>query len=299
MLGMFQTFVTYAEELGLELIKTEVKQTLTEEELLKIIPNFDGWIIGDDPATRRVLKIGSKGRLKAAVKWGIGVDNVDFEACKDYGISIANTPGMFGKEVSDIAIGYVIGLARQTFYIDRKIRKGDWPKPVGISLNEKVAAVVGFGDIGKNTVERLRALGMDILVYDPFIKDKNSTLNISFPKWPQRIDEADFIIMNCALSSSSFHMLNSNIFPKMKDGVRIVNVGRGQLIEETSLIKFLNSGKVHSVALDVFEEEPISLSSPLLKFENCIFGSHNSSNTIEGVTKTSKKAIQLISSFLK
>lgn len=105
--------------------------------------------------------------------------------------------------------------------------------------------------------------------------------------------------MNCALSQSSFHMVNSEVFPKMKNGVRIVNVGRGQLIEESSLINFLNSGKVHSVALDVFEVEPITLSSPLLRFENCIFGSHNSSNTIEGVIKTSRKAIQLISSFLK
>ena len=240
MLGMFPTFVTYAEELGLELIKKEVKQTLTEEELLDIIPNFDGWIIGDDPATRKVLKVGSQGRLKAAVKWGIGVDNVDFEACKDFGINIKNTPGMFGKEVADIATGYVIALARQTFYIDRKIREGDWPKPVGISLNEKVAAVVGYGDIGKNTVERLRSLGMNILVYDPFIKEKISSPNISFANWPERIDEADFIIMNCALSASSFHMVNSEIFPKMKDGVRIVNVGRGQLVEEPALIRFLN-----------------------------------------------------------
>tara|TARA_Y100001933_G_C19000637_1_gene564475 strand:+ start:904 stop:1803 length:900 start_codon:yes stop_codon:yes gene_type:complete len=299
MLGLLPTFLTYAEKLGLELIKTEVKQTLSEEEISEIITDFDGWIIGDDPATRRVLKIGSEGKLKAAVKWGIGVDNVDFEACKEYGISIANTPGMFGKEVSDVAIGYVIALARQTFYIDRAIRKGDWPKPVGISLNEKVAAVVGYGDIGRNTVDRLRALGMKILIYDPFIKEKKSSPNICFANWPERIDEADFIIMNCALSPSSLHMVNSKVLSRMKDGVRIVNVGRGQLIEESALIKSLNSGKVHSVALDVFEEEPIKLSSPLLKFENCIFGSHNSSNTIEGVTKTSKKAIQLISSFLK
>ena len=299
MIGMLKTFKNYAEELGLELIKVEVKQTLSEQELSEIISDFDGWIIGDDPATRRVFRIGSEGRLRAAVKWGVGIDNVDFEACKEYGINIENTPGMFGKEVADIAIGYVIALARQTFYIDRQIRKGEWPKPVGISLNEKVAAVIGYGDIGKNTVERLKALGMNILVYDPFIKEKYPSPNISFATWPERISEADFIIMNCALSQSSFHMINSEVFAKMKDGVRIVNVGRGQLIEENSLINFLNSGKVHSVALDVFEKEPITLSSPLMEFENCIFGSHNSSNTIEGVIKTSKKSIQLISSFLK
>ena len=84
---------------------------MTEEDLIQIIPKVDGWIIGDDPATARVFEAGKKGLLKAAVKWGVGVDNVDFEACHRLNIPICNTPSMFGPEVADVAIGYLIGLA--------------------------------------------------------------------------------------------------------------------------------------------------------------------------------------------
>src|SRR3546814_18453260 len=89
--------------------------------MVDLLPQYEGWIIGDDPATRRVFEAGKAGKLKAAVKWGIGVDNVDFAACKDLGIPIINTPNMFGGEVADVAVGYVIGLARQLFVIAREI----------------------------------------------------------------------------------------------------------------------------------------------------------------------------------
>jgi D-3-phosphoglycerate dehydrogenase len=102
-------------------------QTLSVEELKELVPQHDGWIIGDDPATREVFMAGKAGKLKAAVKWGIGVDNVDFDACKDLGIPIVNTPNMFGGEVADIAVGYVIALARETFQIDDGIRQGSGP----------------------------------------------------------------------------------------------------------------------------------------------------------------------------
>jgi D-3-phosphoglycerate dehydrogenase len=92
MLGMINEFIPYAAQQGFELVPAKVTQTLTQEELMVLLPQFDGWIIGDDPATRRVFEAGQAGRLKAAVKWGIGVDNVDFAACKDLGIPIINTP---------------------------------------------------------------------------------------------------------------------------------------------------------------------------------------------------------------
>ena len=105
MLGMFDAFVAPALELGLELVPAEVTQTLSEAELIELLPQFDGWIIGDDPASQQVFKAGQSGSLKAAVKWGIGVDNVDFKACEALGIPIINTPGMFGGEVADVAVG--------------------------------------------------------------------------------------------------------------------------------------------------------------------------------------------------
>ncbi|MFO7145315.1 phosphoglycerate dehydrogenase, partial [Arthrospira sp. PCC 8006] len=152
MLGQFDRFVDLAAGKGLKLHRAQVTQTLSEDELCVLLPGYDGWIIGDDPATRRVFEAARAGRLRAAVKWGIGVDNVDFAACKDLGLPIINTPGMFGAEVADVAVAYVIGLARELFVIDRGGRAGGWPKPAGISLNGRCAGVVGMGDIGRNTI---------------------------------------------------------------------------------------------------------------------------------------------------
>ena len=157
MLGMIDSFSPTFDKHGVAVTAPNVVQTLSIEELIQLLPQHDGWIIGDDPATREVFAAGKAGQLKAAVKWGIGVDNVDFAACKDLGIPITNTPNMFGAEVADIAMGYVIALARETFQIDDGIRQGHWPKPRGISLAGKTVALVGFGDIGKSTARRLLA----------------------------------------------------------------------------------------------------------------------------------------------
>jgi D-3-phosphoglycerate dehydrogenase len=97
MLGMKEDFIPVIEEAGFEAVCPEVSQTLSEGKLIELVPECVGWIIGDDPATRSVFEAGVAGKLTAAVKWGIGVDNVDFEACKDLGIPITNTPGMFGN----------------------------------------------------------------------------------------------------------------------------------------------------------------------------------------------------------
>ena len=298
MLGMLDSFELIAKKYNLNLIPVKVTQTLCEKELIKIISKFDGWIIGDDPATRKVIEAGLQGSLKAVVKWGVGVDNVDFEACRDLEIKVNNTPNMFGSEVADIAMGYVIGLARNTFIIDRKVREGKWYKPQGIALKGKKVGLVGYGDIGKQTAKRLIASEMEVIVYDPYLKKEPFDSKFKFSKWPQYINQVDFIVINCALSSSSYHLLNSEAFKLMKKGVRIVNVGRGPIIDEKALLSALLSGKVHSAALDVFENEPLNSNSPLKQFENCIFGSHNASNTIDGVIKTSNKALKIMSEFL-
>ena len=298
MLGMFETFVAPALQQGLQLVPAEVTQTLSESELIKLLPQFDGWIIGDDPATQQVFEAGHRGRLKAAVKWGIGVDNVDFHACEALGIPIINTPGMFGREVADIAVGYVIALARHTVEIDRGVRNGDWPKPRGLSLADRTVAVVGYGDIGRNTSRRLLAADMRVIAYDPYVEENSLEAGVKLQSWPECLDEADFIVVNCALSSSSFHLLDSKAFSAMKPGVRVINVGRGPVIDEQALISALATGQVHSAALDVFEHEPLPADSLLRQHPSCIFGSHNASNTIDGVERTSRKAIQILAGFL-
>lgn len=298
MLGMIDTFRPLFEKHGVDVTAAKVVQTLSVEELKELVPQHDGWIIGDDPANREVFTAGKAGKLKAAVKWGIGVDNVDFIACKDLGIPIVNTPNMFGAEVADIAVGYVIALARETFQIDDGIRQGHWPKPRGISLAGRTVALIGFGDIGKSAARRLIAADMKVVAYDPFAPDRPEIAVVQRAEWPQRIEEADFIVVTCALTSSSRHMLNAEVLTKAKPGVRVVNVGRGPVIDELALESALQSGKVHSAALDVFEVEPLPLESYLRTHPRCIFGSHNASNTVDAVTRTSEIAIDKLVCFL-
>ena len=299
MIGQIDRFRPAFEAKNVEVVIPEnFVQTLSEEQLIAILPQFDGWIIGDDPATRRVFEAGKAGKLKAAVKWGIGVDNVDRNALTDLKIPFSNTPYMFGGEVADLAVGYTIALARYTHEIDKVIKSGGWAKPAGISLAGKIVSLVGFGDIGKNVAKRLFAMDMILNISDPHAKDKEKYHDYNFVTFPEKLQEADFVILACALTPENKHLINTQSIAKMKDGVRIVNISRGGLIDENALAEGLRSKKIHSVALDVFETEPLPLNSELRNFENTIFGSHNGSNTIDAVVRASRKAMSLLFEFL-
>lgn len=265
-------------------------QTLTVPELIELVPRYEGWIIGDDPATAAVFQAGREGNLRAAVKWGAGTDNVDFDAAAAAGYDIANTPGTFGEEVSDVAIGYLIGLARDLFFVDREVRKGNWPKPPGLSLQGKRVGIVGYGHIGRTLARKLEVLGMLVVIYDPYITEHSVDCSV----WPQRLQELDFIVLTCALTPENRHMLNASSIAQMKNGVKIVNVARGGLVDQAALLEALENHHVAGAALEVLEDEPPLAGNPLLNHPSCIFGSHNSSNTREAVQRTSLLAIDLL-----
>lgn len=299
MLGAIDDFRHYFAAKAIEIECPQVVQTLPAEELKKLVPEFDGWIIGDDPANREVFQAGSKGLLKAAVKWGVGVDNVDFASAKELGILVANTPSVFGAEVADIAVSYVTALARATFTIDRQVRAGHWPKPCGISLAGRTVALVGLGDIGRHTAKRLLAADMKVVAYDPYLQPVAGLEALCPVRWPEELELADFIVLTCALTPENHHMLNQETLKKTKKGVRIVNVARGPLIDESALIEALEQEQVYAAALDVFEVEPLPANSALRKFDRCIFGSHNASNSIDAVHRASMQAIDILFNFLE
>lgn len=299
MLGLIEEFRAVFTDKGIELVTPNIVQTLSEDELCKILPEMDGWIIGDDPATERVFTAGKAGNFKAAVKWGVGTDNVDFRACRKLNIPIVNTPNMFGAEVAGIAVNYVIGLARQTFLVNDGVKAGKWLKPAGISLMNRTVALIGYGDIGRQTAKRLHAFDMKINAYDPFAKPTREEMaNYEFKKWPRDLGDADFVVITCALTADTQHMINADTISQMKEEVRIVNVSRGPVIDEKALIEGLKSGKVHSAGLDVFEEEPLPMDSELRNFERNIFGTHNGSNTVDGVRRATELAITSLFGFL-
>ncbi|NMG59560.1 dihydrofolate reductase [Geitlerinema sp. P-1104] len=279
-------------KLGIEIEVPELVQQLSEAELLDIIDRFDGVIAGDDPFTAKVLEKGK--RLKVVAKWGIGMDAIDREAAEKLGIQTCNTPDVFGDEVADVIIGYIILLARQLHALDRSVREGGWAKIQGRSLKGKTLGVIGVGSIGRAVVRRAIAMGMLVVGYDVRPLDEAFLEETGIK--PTSLDEllsiSDFISLSCNLTPKNHHLISHPEFTKMKKGVYIVNTSRGALIDEVALIEGLKTRKVVGAALDVFEEEPLPLDSPLRTFEHCIFGTHNSSNTQEAVLRTNEMAIQ-------
>lgn len=292
LINTIENFRPVFDQLGIEIEIPHFVQQLSEAELLEIIDRFDGVIAGDDPFTAKVLQKAKK--LKVLAKWGIGVDAIDLEAAKQLGIPVYNTPGAFSDEVADMAIGYIIMLARQLHQIDRAVRNGGWLKPLGMSLRGKVLGIIGVGNIGKAIGRRADVMGMRLLGYDlyPISTEYLEEVGMEQVALPALFKQADFIVLCCNLNQSNFHLLNEQAFAQMKKGVHIVNVARGQLIEEKALSCALQTQKVAGAALDVFEVEPLPWDSPLRNFDNCIFGSHNSSNTFEAVMRVNELAIQ-------
>ena len=296
---------------GIEYFAPRVIQQLPIEELLRYVPEHDGWIAGDDPANREILTAGYAGKLRALVKWGVGIDNVDQEACKDLGILFSNTPNVFGNEVADVAMGYLINLARQLHVTDREVRKGNWTNIKGFSLQDKKALVIGFGDIGHNIVERLLASKVKVSICDPYYTEispnvfRNDdrkierTYDIKLLDLKEGLNEADIIIVACELNDETYHLINDNTLKYIKEGVYMINIARGAIVDIDSVIKCLDNKTISGYAADVFEIEPYDTSFALMKYDNCILGTHNASNTKEGVERTSVQSIGYMVDFLR
>jgi D-3-phosphoglycerate dehydrogenase len=310
MINNIQNYMDTFKKYNMECIYPKVIQTMSEDDLVKIVGDYDVWIAGDDPATFKVLNAGKQGKLKVLIKWGVGIDNVDQDACKKLNIYFSYTPAMFGEEVSDVAIGYLIMLNRKLHEIDLQIKNNNWFKPRGNSLYNKKVCVVGFGDIGKCLVRKLSAFDMQIYVSDPVYELKNSAIlnkktneisenvyNIVIDDLNICMSNVDYVIVTCNLTSQSHHLINKNNLLKCKTGVKLINVSRGSIIKESDVLELLKSGHIDSVAFDVFENEPLSINNELRQYSKNIFGSHNASNTIEGVDKTSFLVIEKIKNF--
>jgi D-3-phosphoglycerate dehydrogenase len=277
---------------GMEIELPHLVQQLSEPELLQTIEGFDGVIAGDDPFTARVLEKGK--RLKVIAKWGVGLDAIDLEAAKRLGIRVSNTPDMFGDEVADVVMGYIILVARQLHRLDQSVRSGGWLKMQGVSLRGQTLGVIGVGSIGRAVVRRAVVAGMSVMGYDvaPIPRSFVKETRLRVADFHELLQHSDFISLNCNLTAANRHMLGTSEFALIKTGVYIVNTARGALIDEDALVQSLREGKVAGAALDVFEQEPLPLESPLRQFDNCVFGTHSSAITTEAVMRVNDLAIQ-------
>ncbi len=262
---------------GIELIVTEVNERLEASELLKLAGKFDGAICGDDRFTSEVLAACSP-RLKVISKWGTGIDSIDRDAANRLGVSVRNTPDAFTDAVADSVLAYVLAFARQTPWLDKSLKAGEWKKLLARSLSECTLGVIGVGRIGKSVLRRAQGFGMLLLGNDivEMPRDFLNEVKAKMTSLDEILSSSDFISLNCDLNPSSFHIINAAALVKMKPSAVIVNTARGPLIDEGALVSALQNKRLAGAALDVFEQEPLPASSLLRGMDNVMLAPHNS-----------------------
>ncbi len=280
MLPFLERFKPVFAKYGLDLIVPHVQERMEEADLLKYAGQFDGAICGDDRYSARVLDACSP-RLKVISKWGTGVDSIDASACSRLNIILSRTSNAFTIPVADTILGYMLAFARRGPWMDAAMKRGEWEKIPGKALSECTLGVIGLGNIGRAVTRRACAFGMK--VYGTDIIDIDHVFitesGIQMTDLPTLLSGSDFVSVNCDLNSTSHHLMNSDAFALMKPSAILINTARGSIVDEKALVGALQSGQIGGAALDVFEFEPLSKDSPLLKMDNVMLAPHNSNSS--------------------
>jgi D-3-phosphoglycerate dehydrogenase len=223
--------------------------------------------------------------LKIVVRAGVGVDNVDLDACTARGIVVMNTPDANTVSTAEFALGLILALARHIPQADRSLREGQWARKtfVGTELNGKTLGIIGFGRVGRALAQRAKCLGLHEIAYDPFVpEDVARHLGLSLvPRLDELLEVADIISLHAVVTDDTRELIDAAAIAKMKDGVMLINAARGALVNSADLATALKSGKVAGAAVDVYDVEPPPPDNPLLNLPNVIHTPHLGASTRE------------------
>jgi D-3-phosphoglycerate dehydrogenase len=267
-------------------------QQFTAAQLAPLMQGTVGVIAGDDELTRSFFDASPS--LRVLIRWGIGMDSVDHAAAADHGVVVRNTPGVFGGEVADSALAYMLMLARGHHVVDAAVRAGGWPKREGISLAGSTVGVIGLGDIGCGVAQRAAGFDMEVLGFDPYADPGRLSSQVRLVDLDELLSAVRFVVLACPLTLETHHLIGPDALARMRPDAYLVNVARGPIVDEKALIEALTAGMIAGAGLDVFELEPLPAQSPLRRFDNVILGAHNGSNTREGVQRASKRAVDFL-----
>jgi len=267
-------------------------ERLTEEELLPLVSDTDALVCGDDRVSSRVLAAGA--RLKVIAKWGTGIDSIDLEAARSRGVQVCNTPGAFSEPVADTVLGYLLLFTRQLDRMTTDIREGRW-EHVGLrSLSECTLGIIGFGDIGRAVARRAVACGMRILVCDlkPLPPELAAPLRVQMAGLQDLLAQSDFVTLHADLRADNHHLLNAAHLALLKPTAILINTARGGLVDEAALVTALRTGRLAGAALDVFEQEPLPVGSPLREMPNVYLAPHNANASVVAAERVHARTIR-------
>ena len=266
------------DERGIELVVPPVEERLEEPELLKLIPGIDGVVCGDDRFTAKVIAAADS--LKVISKWGTGVDSIDATACAAHGVALCRTPNAFSEPVADSVLGYALAFARNQPALDRAMKGGEWQKVPGVSLGEMTFGIIGVGDVGTAVAKRVVGFGSELIGTDIApIREEALGYGLESTNLEDLLQRSDIVAVCTDLNPTSHHLIRRETLAMMKPTAVLINAARGPLVREPDLVTALQSGAIRGAALDVFEDEPLPLDSPLRAMDHVMLAPHNANSS--------------------
>lgn len=281
--------------LGAEIVAWKEKRS--PAELATLVADADHVITQFAPVSAEV--IGAMRQARVIVRYGIGVDNVDLPAARAKGIPVCNVPDYCIDEVADQTLAFLLALTRQVVANSATVHGGQWRLAVPLAsmraLRDLTVGLVGFGRIGREVATRLAPFKCRVLVYDPVISAEEITrAGLQACHWARLLAESDVLTLHCPSTADTRRMISAETLARMKPGVVLINVARGDLIDSAALLDALRSKHVSAAALDVFAPEPIPADSPLLSMDNVILAPHVASASVPAVRKLRETAAEIV-----
>jgi D-3-phosphoglycerate dehydrogenase len=287
---------------GVELLRAQAgwKIVLTTKETLHAeIAEADALVVRS--ATKVTAELLEKApRLRVVGRAGVGVDNIDLEAATRRGVLVMSTPGGNAISVAEHTFALLLALARQVPRHDAAIHAGRWEKSsaAGTEVRGKTLGLIGLGRIGGEVARRARAFEMRVLAFDPYISEAAAReAQVELVPLEKLLAESDFVSLHTALSPATQNLINAQTIAHMKQGARLVNAARGELVDEGALAEALKSGRLAGAALDVFVEEPPK-NSPLITLPNVIATPHVAGSTTEAQEEVGTQIAQQVRDYL-
>jgi D-3-phosphoglycerate dehydrogenase len=275
---------------GYTLVLNPVGRLLCEEELIRLIPEADGLIVGLDPISSKVLERAT--RLKVISKYGVGTDNIDLGRATQLGIMVLNTPGTNSSAVAELAFGLMLDVARHISESDRQIRQGKWQCYEGVELWGKTLGILGTGQTGRQLALRAKGFNMHLICHD--IREDEAwahQIGVSYLPLKEVLAKADFLSLHIPLTDSTYHIMSAPELGLMKKSAILINTARGELVDEKALYEALVNHRLGGAGLDVLETDP-PVDSPLTKLDNVVLTSHIGAHTKEATEAMGKLASQ-------
>jgi D-3-phosphoglycerate dehydrogenase len=262
-----------------------IKTGLKPEELKATIGDYDALIVrSETQVSAEVIESGHE--LKVIGRAGVGTDNIDVDAATRKGIVVVNTPTTNTVSAAEHTLALILALARNIPQADSQLKSGKWQKQqlVGTELRGKTLGIIGLGNVGSELAKRAQAFEMRVIAHDPFVSaDYARHLEVDLVSLDQLLREADIITLHVPLTAATKNLIGAKELAKVKPTARIINVARGGLIDEKTLLTAIREKKLAGAAFDVFSEEPVT-DSPLFKDDKVIVTPHLGASTIEAQT---------------